>query len=386
MKNRQIISWSIRLCIGALAFFSVTSHAAPKPVLHKATVRIYMKDSGSSKPGSLSSGNPYFLRTQIEILQSKPILYEVAKRLNLAENWSVDGTNLSQDAVHEILKGSLTVYQHRDTTLIAISVKHSDPSEAAKIANTIAETFRDSRLEVLEKENHVALAVLAGALKKQKDRVVAAEKKVEQCRVEYKIPADGSHRIDVQNMRLMRLEDARHSALMAKIGIKAKLQILKDHAEEDLLERTSFICFDPRVLNSAQQLQELKIQITLLKAEQGDEHPELKRSRLQKQKLEKTLAARLSVLEKSLKSEYALSEKMFEALDAELDGLQSAAQAEVISRRKEEKPYRNAESALESEQFIFKQLKSKVEEERVAMKDPKSPVEIISLADPSNFN
>ncbi|MCK4565655.1 MAG: hypothetical protein KAU94_13380, partial [Verrucomicrobia bacterium] len=153
MKNRRIMDWNILLCIGVISFFSSTGHAAPKLVLHKATARIIVSDPDSyldpSKPGSLSSGNPYFLRTQIEIIQSKPILYEVAKRLNLAERWSVDGTKLSKDAVHKILKESLKVYQQRDTSLIAISVQRTDSAEAAQIANEIAETFHDACLEVL---------------------------------------------------------------------------------------------------------------------------------------------------------------------------------------------------------------------------------------------
>lgn len=382
MTNTGKFYWNILLCIGAVSIFSAPSHAAPKPVLHKATARIHVFDPDSyldpSKPGALSSVNPYFLRTQIVLIQSKPILHEVAIRLNLAEAWSVDGKKLSTEAIHKILKQSLRVYQQRDTSLIAISVQRSDPVEAVRIANEIAEAFRDARLEVLEKKNRAALASFEAILKEQKDRVAAAEKKVEQLRIEYKVPADESNRVDVQNMRLMRLENERVTTQMAMIETKAKLQILEDHAEEDLLERASFTCFDPLVLNSIQQIQEIKIQITLLEAEQGDEHPELKQSRLRKQKLENTLAARLIVLEKILETEYTLSEKMFEALDTELDGLQF----EAISRLKKEIPYRHAVSTWESEQLILKQLEAKLQLKAIRREFPRNPVEMISPAKP----
>ena len=323
MKNRRIMDWNILLCIGAVSFFSTTSHAAPTPVLHKATVRIKVFEQNfhlnALPPDSSFPENPYFLRTQIEIIQSKSIFYEVANRLNLAEEWSADGKKLPQDAVYKILKKSLTVYLYRNTSLIAISVQRTDPVEAGKIANEIANTFRDAQLGFLEKERRASVTSFEKSMKEQRDRVEAAEKKVELLQPKFSTP--GSDSVDVQNMRLARLEDARFSAWKEMIEIKAKLQILKDHAEEDLLGRASFTCFDPMVLNRLQQIQDIKIQITSLEAEQGDEHPELKQSRLQKKKLENTLAARLIVLEKSLKTEYTLSEKMFETLNAEADSL-----------------------------------------------------------------
>ncbi len=374
MKNRRIISWNIRLCIGALSFFSITSHAEPKPVLHKATARIHVMDTDSS-------GNPYFLRTQIEIIQSKPILYEVANRLNLAGKWSVDGKKLLTATVHGILKKSLHVDQQGDTSLIAISVQRTDSAEAARIANEIANTYRDYYLELLERENRAALAIFETALKKQKDRVAAAEKKVEQLRVECKMPADGGTCVDVQNMRLMRLENERFTTQMEMIKKKAKLKILKDHANEDLIERASFISFDQMILNIIQQIQDIKIQTAFLETEQGDDHPELKQTRLQKQKLEKTLAVRLEVLEKSLKSEYALAEAMFGALDKELDDLHS----EAISLHKKAQPYRAAITDLESERVVLKQLEAKLRAEMIRREVPQNPVEIISPAKPPQF-
>ena len=95
--------------------------------------------------------DPYYLKTQFEILQSKPILNEVIYRLNLQEKWGKDGS-LSREVAYKILKNSLSIFQQRDTSLIVINVKRNNPNEAAEIANEIAQVYRDSRIELVTKK------------------------------------------------------------------------------------------------------------------------------------------------------------------------------------------------------------------------------------------
>ena len=82
--------------------------------------------------------NPYFLRTQFEILTSKPILNEVIYRLDLKNEWGKDDEVLSRDVALKILRNSINVFQQRDTSLIVINVKRDNPDEASDIANEIA--------------------------------------------------------------------------------------------------------------------------------------------------------------------------------------------------------------------------------------------------------
>ena len=91
-----------------------------------------------------------FLKTQVEMIQTKPILYEVIKRLNLQSEWGWGGELLPRRVARKILQNSLSVHRYRDTSLIEISVKRDNPDEAALIANELAAVYRDSRRALQE--------------------------------------------------------------------------------------------------------------------------------------------------------------------------------------------------------------------------------------------
>ena len=59
--------------------------------------------------------DPLFLRTQFEILTSKPILHEEINRLNLEESWGKEGEVLPRNIALKILQNSIDVFQQRDT-------------------------------------------------------------------------------------------------------------------------------------------------------------------------------------------------------------------------------------------------------------------------------
>src|SRR5262245_46763724 len=109
----------------------------------------------------VSSYNPYFLKTQFEIIQSRPILNQVIDNLNLQQVWGEkmgeEGGILRREDALLVLSRSLRVSQYRDTSLINIQVFREDREEAARIANEIASVYRDQRLSVKRRETKRAV-------------------------------------------------------------------------------------------------------------------------------------------------------------------------------------------------------------------------------------
>ena len=271
-----------------------------------------------------STYNPYFLRTQFEVLQSKPILHEVINRLNLEAEWGRDGQKLTHDVAYKILKNSVSVFQQRDTSLIVINVKRDNPNEAAKIANEIAEVYRDSRLELASEEARAAIEKIAEALKEQRLRVDEAEQKVEEIRVELDIAVIGGEGdVDVDNIRLQQLESDRQAAQLEMVEKEGLLKILEDLDDKSLLERASYITFDQFVMSTIQQLQDIDVQLSSLEADYGSNHPEVQRYTLQKIKLEETLSTRLQALRNGLETEYLIAKNRFETTDKMLAEVRS---------------------------------------------------------------
>ena len=89
----------IVLAVAILVVLTGTVYTLMLPNIYAASSRIAVSEDAPEidpfygRQSYMSSYNPYFLRTQFEILQSKPILYEVINRLNLQTEWGRAGTN-----------------------------------------------------------------------------------------------------------------------------------------------------------------------------------------------------------------------------------------------------------------------------------------------------
>ncbi len=182
-KTGLMVLGVILVVVGPLVFLAGTAYTLMLPNIYESRCRISVHATGPQ--GACDAPCPHcalesssFLRTQIEIIQSKPMLYEVINRLNLQREWGREGERLPRDVAYKILQNSVTVLQHRDTSLIVISVKRDNPNEAAKIANELATTYRDSRLDLQDKEARESIDKVRAVLNEQRARVDAAEKKV----------------------------------------------------------------------------------------------------------------------------------------------------------------------------------------------------------------
>ncbi|MDF7826052.1 polysaccharide biosynthesis tyrosine autokinase [Pontiellaceae bacterium B12227] len=376
----------IVLAVAILVVLTGTVYTLMLPNIYASSVRIAVSEDAPEinpfmQQTYYSSYNPYFLRTQFEILQSKPILYEVVNRLDLQKEWGKAGETLPREVAYKILKNSISVFQQRDTSLIVISVKRDNPEEAADIANELAEVYRDSRLDLAMKSARGAIDKIEEALKDQLARMEAAEEKVQGIRSDLDIAVVGGEgSIDVGDIRMQQLEGDRLFAQKEMVEKEGLLQILENLDDKDLIERASYITFDQSVMSTIQQLQDIDVQLSSLDADYGANHPEVKRYILQKQKLEEALKQRLQALRNGLQTEYMIAKNNFESLTKVLATVRSDT---IESQGTKYRPFRNAQNDLETERFIYNQLKSKHRQEIITLEVPRNPVDIIDVAEPN---
>lgn len=126
------------------------------PEAFQSTVRVKVERNSSASANqndsraTYSGYDPYFLQTEFEIIQSEVVLRKVVEQLDLNTAWGkkyAGGEKLKTPEAIMLLKGRMDLRPVRNTSLIAISVFSEDPREAAKIANAIAESYRDHPLE-----------------------------------------------------------------------------------------------------------------------------------------------------------------------------------------------------------------------------------------------
>ncbi|MEZ5328628.1 MAG: hypothetical protein R3F19_26585 [Verrucomicrobiales bacterium] len=79
---------------------------------------------------------PAFIQTQFQIITSKETLYDVIEELQLVKKW--EDAKTPADA-YALLLDKLETEEVRGTDLIDIQIYHTDPEEAAQLANAIGE-------------------------------------------------------------------------------------------------------------------------------------------------------------------------------------------------------------------------------------------------------
>lgn len=134
--------------------------------------------------------DPYFLRTQFEIIKSDPVIkavvdrYNLADELGLAYGWKSTQTETGcRERVVALIKDSTELSIYRDTDLIAINVRLSKPEEpdgeaaqyAKRVANGIAKVFQEHTAQKSQTAVQRALDVLGTKIEEINEEIKASE-------------------------------------------------------------------------------------------------------------------------------------------------------------------------------------------------------------------
>ncbi len=378
----------IVLAVLLLVVITGTAYTFTLPKIYAAQSRIEVNrdnvDIDPFSPASQLGGgyDPYFLRTQFEIIQSKPILYEVINRLNLQEVWGRKGEKLTKEHAYKILRSSLTVGQSRDTSLVSIMAKREDPKEAMRIANELADVYRDARLDLKHKEMTRALDALRRELETQQEKVNAAELEVENIRQDLDITvlSEGVDAGSVEKLRLQQLEGDRIAARVQMLVEKARYEQLDAMSNEDLLVASSYLAGDPFVEAMRTQIKDHDVALSSLLQNYGANHPEVKQTIAARDELMEKLAKALEGIKKGTRAQYIVAKSKFDALEQELRGVQTSEQE---SQREKMLPFNRARQKLEIQRSIMNALQARLAQEGITLKIPRTPVEIVDAAEES---
>jgi len=264
--------------------------------------------------------------------------------------------------------------------LIRIIVRRDNPDEAAKITNEIAEVYRDSRLDIANKQMKGALDKMDEALKEQSARVLAAEQNVQQIREKYGIATPGESTTDIDDFQMQELLGARLAAQSKMVDTGESLKMLDNLEDKDLVDVASAITSDQMVMNLVMRIQDIEVQLSSVSAEFGPNHPEVQRYKNQKAQAEQSLKEQLTALRNRLQTEYDLAKNKFEQQDALLESVKSET---IVEQGEKYLPFRKALADLKNERFIYDQLNSRLSQEIITMDVPRHPVEIIDTAEPN---
>lgn len=382
LRSRKEVILAVTLLIvvtGAAFTFTL-----PKIYQAEARIAVYQDELDVDVFGPSMQGysyNPYFLRTQFEIIQSKPILYKVIQNLKLDEVWgkemTEDGRPLPLDVAQALLKRDLEVEQYRDTSLIAIRIESERAEETWRIANEIAAVYRDHRIAQKMRVTERGIEALVEEVQKMQLEVDRAEEKLEGIRQEQGVNTiQGGIRAD--KVQLGRLEADRISARVDLLVRESRLKQLQDLQGDALMNASAYIVQDPVIATIRRQLIDTDVSLSLLLEQFGENHPEVKRLRAAEKQLRVKMTDALDGLKKGLQADYAVAKAKYEVLEKELE---SARKQDIVSEGTRYLPFVKAQRDLNLKRSILQSLQAKVAQEGIKAEVPRTPVELVDPAE-----
>ncbi len=374
----------IILAVTLLVVLTGTAYTLTLPRIYMAQARIQVQSDALDVEVFQVAGyrgyDPFFLRTQYELIKSKPILYKVVDNLNLRQEWgekrNEDGSPLSREDAKEILSRSIDVQQYRDTSLIALMVSRENLDEAALIANELAAVYRDHRLSVKRTALKRGLDAMQNELIKQKERVSRAEDEVEKLRKELNI-TEISPDIKMDKVRLQKLEGDRVAARVDMLTRKARMSELEGLEGDLLLNAVAFIVNDPILSNLRSQYVRYEVNLKQLLQKYGENHPDVKEAKAGIAELKVRIADALNGLKIGLRTDYKVAKTRYDTIDGELN---VAMETDIESSRKD-LPFTKAQDELFIQKQILDILKARIIQEGIKMEVPRTPVELVDPAE-----
>ena len=231
-----------------------------------------------------SMADPFFIQTEFQRIQSKPVLYKVVEELNLQQEWGRKYKQpgaLTRDRAFNILKGSINVQQQHNTSLVEIHAYSDNKDEAATLANKVAEVYAKVRSEQRGDRVKGGVVALRKLLVVQDQEITNIQSRVNALRTELKISdteAQGNQptpTLTSENLRVLNTGyfDASRNFITAS-NIYAKMAGL---SREQLKDAVLTQVTDARLSDLIGQENSTEQKLETLRAGQlGADHPEVR--------------------------------------------------------------------------------------------------------------
>ncbi len=338
------------------------------------------------RPQVQNQFDPYFIQTEFEKIQSKPILYKVIESLGLRKAWGERlKSAVSEPEAYLLLRRNLDVRQSRNTSLIEIRAYSENRDEASAIANEVADVYKESRVEEKQRQTSAGISKLKAKLDEQAAVVAQLQDNVDQLRAELNIPdaiSDASvYQTSLEREKVSAMAQELTRAHSEYVYFQTKLDDLKT------LDRTSMreavLVTMPTEARLGELLGALSLaqqEVARLREDFSNDYPEMKRKLALVEQIDQQVEARLTGILTGLENQVV-------SLKARRDEIQKAVdegKKMVVEEAKRSREYWSLKRELENKQKIRDAILMRMLQEEVDAELPKeSMVRIVDPAEPA---
>ncbi len=342
-----------------------------------------------NEPSMTGMYDPYFIQTEFEVIRSQTILDRVIERLHLNDRWTESQhrpTKLRTQDTREMLKGMLNLDPVRNTSLIDITVYDTDASEAALLAQTIAEEYQKYRQEDWEATQSRGIAALTNQTDKLNQQIADAETNLAILGKQLSPGLIGANNssappttLDPQIQMQISSQILELKANVAEM--EATLTNLEALSLEDKREAIPTITTDTELLTLLQNLSAAKSERAKLSATLKPDHPDLMTAESLIADTDKQIDSRVRGILEALHVKLASSKAQIKERENDLEAAKAKDQ-ETVERTA---PYYQALDHLNELKEFQKVLDFQAGQEKTKIEMPTlSMVKIINKAEQNN--
>jgi capsular exopolysaccharide synthesis family protein len=313
----------------------LVTYAMPKVYMASAIIAVKPEEPDVRVfPTRTTVYDPLFMRTQFEVIQSRPILEETVRKLNLTQKLGsaygyVNLPDRDQRTV-KLLGRSMRVQQYRDTNLIEIRIylaepKESAPQEAADVANTIAEVFRDQRAGASRTERERALRALQSTLQDQEKKVSGLQARVEKIRLDEGITVirtPGAETEGIEWFSITQLEGHRRQTRVLLAEKESRLKQLMELGADQLIAAGSAFG-DEALQKLVSEKRAAEVDLSrLLQSGIGSSHPKALTAQVTIDEIERKIRDQVEGLKTSVRVDYQTTRDKLITIEKELEDLE----------------------------------------------------------------
>ena len=362
------------------------------PVSYSSTAQINIEpDSNSdispmSGQGSTSTVyDPYFLQTQLEILQGPTVLNRVVEALNLNAVWGkrygVDTFKTSETV--DFLKNQIGLSPVRNTTLVGITVYSADKNEAAALANAIAKSYHDYRVERHTQRTVGGIKVLEDKYKSESEQIQAIRINVDALRKDLTIvDTDPQSFIPTPTLNQEQLRQY-HDLMMVRQTdynrLKEELTQLKALDPAKLRDVLPSVNPDSALSGLLDKLHESQQEFVTKTNDLSELNPDVIRIKSMINEVNKQIDDRVTGIMIGMENKLNTEKAALDTLNQEVELATKKDQEEAVRGQ----PYWEEKRNLANKVDFHKQLGTRIEMDKIDLAIPKSSVvEITQIAEP----
>jgi uncharacterized protein involved in exopolysaccharide biosynthesis/Mrp family chromosome partitioning ATPase len=346
-KKRMIIGVTLASAAAALVIVSVITprFRSESRLLLEVRENVFMR-ADADKTGDRSAPDTEAVPSQVQVLLSRDLAREVIRKEKLADNpeFEPSGGVLTpirgiaamfgigrspsamskEDRIMEAFYDRLSVFGIDKSRVIAVDFSSINPDTAARIANSISETYLSMQRTAKLDQTRAAGNWLAGEIEKMRKTVEEAEGRVEDYRSRSNLFV-GTNNASLPNQQLTDLNAQIAAARGLQADLQARAKQLRDLVRSGKPIESSDIANSESMRRMIEQGILLRSQLAEQSTTLLDQHPRIKELKAQIAEMDRQIRSEGERLARQLENDSKLAGDRVESLTATLNQVKKVA-------------------------------------------------------------